>query len=223
MRCSQKHAKKLADIYDKVKAQVDRYTESQRKVFHELESLSAFDNGKGFAENLKLIWQLVLSAEEKAGPDKFFPNIRLAVAKLQSCYSVMPEDKKAKLNSENFLSTMSSLAGGLASASGGSLIGEAMNIVDGATSAVDAAVSSAEGAASTGPLLTAMHAVHIAISGFLLCMDIKQFMDLNKMRQDWNKGGDERVELLKNDKFEEEVKMRKLINDIRDQILRESY
>ena len=36
MRCGQEHAKKLMDIFARVEAEVNRFTESQKKVFSEL-------------------------------------------------------------------------------------------------------------------------------------------------------------------------------------------
>ena len=66
MRCNRKHAEKLKDISDKVEAEVNRYTESQKKIFSELGTLSAFDAGQGFAENLKLIRDIVERAEMQA-------------------------------------------------------------------------------------------------------------------------------------------------------------
>ena len=49
-------------------------------------------------------------------------------------------------------------------------------------------------------------------------MDGKKFYDLYKMRRDWGEGGEERQELLKNNKFEKEVEMRDFIRNIRDSI-----
>ena len=54
-------------------------------------------------------------------------------------------------------------------------------------------------------------------------MDLKKFFELNKMRNTLNEGGEARQVLLKNAKFEKEVKMRDLITKIRDQILAEGY
>ena len=222
MRCNREHARKLKDIYDKVEEEVSRYTESQKNIFSELGTLSAFDAGRGFAENLRLIRDIVERAERQA--NTFFPNIDEVVAKLKKCYISLPEDKKEKLDSQDFLSTMTSLTGGLASA-GASIAVDALKAatVEGASSAASAAASTTGSSAATVPWWHVVHGLNIAISGFLLCMDFKQFVELNKMRHDWDEGGEAKQALLKNEKFEKEIQMRDPINKIGDQILSEGY
>ena len=59
MRCSQEHAKKLVEIFAKMEAEVNRFTE----VLSKLETALMLGTGQGFAENLKLTRQ---RAEEEA-------------------------------------------------------------------------------------------------------------------------------------------------------------
>ena len=157
-------------------------------------------------------------AEEQA--DTLFPNIDEILLKLKKCYHSLPEDKKKKLDSQDFLTTMGSLMSraeadiGGAAAAAASLIGDTAKV---------ASSSASLGAASTVPWWNVIHGLNIGISGCLHYMDIKKFYELNKMRNAWNEGGDARRELLKNPKFDKEVLMRDLINKIRDQILAEGY
>ena len=161
-------------------------------------------------------------AEEQA--DTLFPNIDEILLKLKKCYHSLPEDKKKKLDSQDFLTTMGSLMSraeadiGGAAAAAASLIGDTAKVASSSAS-----LGSVAGAASTVPWWNVIHGLNIGISGCLLYMDIKKFCELNKMRQAWNTGGEARRELLKNPKFDKEVQMRDLINKIRDQILAEGY
>ena len=65
MRCSQEHAKNLVDIFAKMEAEVNRFTESQTEVLFKLGTLDTFNGGQAFAENLKLTTDIVERAEEE--------------------------------------------------------------------------------------------------------------------------------------------------------------
>ena len=107
--CSRARAQELEEIFFKVEKEVNRYTESQKKVFGELGTLSAFDPTQSFGENLEMIRDIVKRASPKG---KFFPNIGRTIAGLEECFSSLSPDKKEKLNSDDFLVTMSSLTKG---------------------------------------------------------------------------------------------------------------
>ena len=110
IKCSMARAEKLKGICIKVEKEVNRYTDSQKKVFSELGTLSAFDPAQTFAQNLKMIRDIVDRAEAEA--NQFFPNIDKVIAGLKECYSSLSADKKKKLDSQDFLVTLSSLTSG---------------------------------------------------------------------------------------------------------------
>ena len=205
MKCSRKHAEKLKDISDKVEAEVNRYTESQKKMFSELGTLSAFDAGQGFAENLRLIRDIVERAETEA--NRFFSNIDEVVAALKKCFNSLSEDKKRNLDAEDFLLTMSSLTKE-ASMPSKVKLGDF-------GSAAASVIGDAAGAA---PWWEVFQGLNVLINAGLICMDIKKFWKLYKMREAWNEGGEAKQDLLKNPIFKEELSMKNLIDNIRIQI-----
>ena len=205
MKCSREHAKKLKDISDKVEAEVNRYTESQKKMFSELGTLSAFDAGKGFAENLKLIRDIVESAETEA--NRFFSNIDEVVAALKRCFNSLSEDKKRNLDAEDFLLTMTSLTKEASMPS-------KVNLGN-FGSAAASVIGDAAGAA---PWWEVFQGINVLINAGLIWMDIKKFLELYKMREAWNEGGEAKQELLRKPIFKEELSMRDLIDKIRIQI-----
>ena len=207
MKCSRKHAEKLKDISDKVEAEVNRYTESQKKMFSELGTLSVFDAGQGIAENLRLIRDIVERAETQA--DRFFPNIDEVVAALKKCFNSLSEDKKRNLDAEDFLTTMSSLTKGASMARPSKV-----KLGDFGT----AAASVIGDAAGAAPWWEVFQGLNVLINAGLICMDIKKFWELYKMREAWNEGGEAKQDLLKNPMFKEELSMKNLIDDIRIQI-----
>ena len=87
----------------------------------------------------------------------------------------------------------------------------------------DAASAGAAAAAASFPWWEVFHGLNILINSGFILMDGKKFYDLYKMRRDWGEGGEERQELLKNNKFEREVKMRDFIRNIRDSINSDGY
>ena len=80
--CNRQHAKKLKDISNKLEEVVNRYTESQKKMFDVLGHSGAFDAGQSFAVNLKLIKDIVEKAEMEA--ETFFPNIDEVISRVRS-------------------------------------------------------------------------------------------------------------------------------------------
>ena len=210
MKCSREHANKLKEISDKVEAEVNRYEESQRKVFVVLGHLGAFDAKQKFAVNLEAIRDIVQRAEKEA--DIFFPNIDGVISKLKACYTSLSEDQKGRLNAEDFLLTMSSLTKGASMPSGPGL-GEV-------GTAVGSVIGDAVGAA---PWFEFVHSLNIIINTGFIFTDIKKFWELNKMRKAWNEGGDAKIDMLEKEKFEKEMSMKDLIDKIRDQILEKGY
>ena len=53
------------DIFAKMEAEVNRFTESQTEVLFKLGTLDTFNGGQAFAENLKLTTDIVERAEEE--------------------------------------------------------------------------------------------------------------------------------------------------------------
>ena len=210
MNSPQEHAMKLRSIFDDVEVEVNRYTESQRRMFSVLGHLGAFDARQSFAVNLKLIKDVVEKAEMEA--ETFFPNIEEVISKLKRCYSSLSEDQKGKLNAEDFLVTVSSLVQG-------SSMPDKVDLGEVGT----AVVSFIGDAVGSAPWFETIQGLNVLINAGIFRMDVKKFWELNEMRMAWNAGGEAKIKLLKNPKFKKEVAMKELINKFRDQILAEGY
>ena len=112
MKCKQNHAERLDDIRAEVRRAVEEYVDSLKNVFSELETLGAFDAEKGFAENLKVIDDIVKKAEDEArmeGIDTFFSEIWDVITKLKRRFNKLSPEQKKKLDSKDFLATYNSL------------------------------------------------------------------------------------------------------------------
>ena len=221
MRCEEKHAQKLRAIYDKLHTEVNRYTESQNTVLRELDSYyGAFDSGKDFEETLETIRNMVKDAEREA--NESFINTRRVLISLEQRYLNMSDEQRDRLTSNDFLHTIGQLMNdtgpvGLRATEAGSALVSALG---------DAFSQGAAAAAASFPWWEVFHGLNILINSGLVIMDGKKFYDLYKMRRAWGEGGEElgeRQELLKNDKFEKEVRMRDLIFKIRESICSDGY
>ena len=212
MRCKMTHSDKIKSIYKRLTAELDKYTDSYNKVLKELDMYDIFDSGKDFKDNLKLFRGIMERAEEKCGFD--FIGIEEFLTKVKKCYNGLDDDKKAHLNAGNFLKCVGALLGGVGSST--SSMADIASVAD---------IGSAVGgiAVSASPWWEAIHGLNIIMNAGFIRMDIKKFWELQTMRKSWNAGGEERTELLKNEKFEDIVQMRDLIREIRDEIMKEGY
>ena len=212
MRCEEKHAEKIRAISDKYHTEVDRYTESHKKVMREMDLYSAFETTNDFKENLEMVRNIVERAEKEAKAS--FIKIKKVLLILEEGYLNMNDEQKERLTSTDFLHTI------------GKLIDGAGPLGLRATEAGSALVGALGDAVSGAPWWEVFHGLNILINSGLIVMDGMKFWELYKMRRAWGEGGEElgeRQELLKNDKFEKEVTMRDLIRKIRDSINSDGY
>ena len=217
MRSTKKHAERLSSIYEELQKQLDLYTASQENIFRALNDYHVFESGKDFKKNLKIIKDLVEEAEEEANCVGIFDIIEEFLSKLRKAYNNLDEDQRSKLNSKDFLMTMGKLLAGAGVVD--NLSSGSMRLADYGT----AAASAIGDIASSGPWWEVFQGLNIAFNVGFMVWDIKKFLELQKMREDWYEGGKVRVELLKNDKFKKEINMRDQIREIRDSILANGY
>ena len=239
IKCKQNHAKRLDDIRAEVRRAVEEYVDSLKNVFSELETLGAFDAEKGFAENLKVIDDIVKKAEDEArmeGIDTFFSEIWDVITKLKRRFNKLSPEQKKKLNSKDFLATYNSLTPIGETVPGGDALGQ----TDAAIGAVSVGGELLGGGLGGGSLpaavrslpwpamFKAFHAINLVVNAGFLISNLKEFRELNKMRKDYqneDEKGEARKKMLEKyeKKFEKEIKMRYIIEKIRDTINRDGY
>ena len=231
MSCQEEHVRKLKDIYQKLETEVNRYDASKMKVFSELGKLGAFDAEKSFVENLTKIRAIVTKAEQEA--KVFFPEIGKVIEMLKERYNDLPEDKKKNLNSKDFLAKMvqwsvgaflpnSADIGTAAAGFLGDVLGGGSTAANAATPFPEVATVAREATAGAAqyPWFTTIHVLNIATNVGFLLWDANKIWELNEQRRAWNEDGEDRQNLLKNPKFEKEVKLRNEILKIRDEIVK---
>ena len=160
---------------------------------------------------------MVEEAEDDANQVGIFDGIEEFLSKCKKVYNTLSDEEKARLDSRNCLSEVEKLIAG--SAKVGTVAEHAMNMAD-----IGSAAASAIGeVAGSGPWWEAIQGINIVIKSAFMVVDVKEFMELHKMRNDWYAGGERRVDLLKNPKFEKEIKLRDNIRDIRDNIMKHGF
>ena len=176
-----------------------------------------------------------------------FPNIDKAVATLKEGFNSLSEDQKKKLDSKDFLPTMSSLSKGASMPSGSNLrlgdtkiepaIGDSKiepaieddaeevpwwDVVGFAFILDDECVAKGsevvQQAASKIDWLKMFHRINIVANTGFFVVDLNKFLELNKMCNEWNEGGEARMKVLEDPKFETELSMKKLTDTIRIEI-----
>ena len=214
MKAPKKHSERFSRIYEKLQRQLDRYTESQKTIFGVLNNYHIFEPGKDFKTNLDIIGDLVKTAEKEEKCVGVFDLVEDLLSKLRRTYNKLDEDQRGRLNSNDFLITTAKLL---------DCAGTSDHLSTRVADIGSAAASAIGDIVSVAPWFEVIHGLNILINTGFIIGDIKKFRELQKMRKDWYEGGDARLELLKNPKFEKEIKFRDNIREIRDNIMMNGY
>ena len=190
MKCKKDKAQKMKSIQARLEAELEEYTESQNKVFKELDMYDVFTVGVGvdFKDNLNRIKMIVENAENNS--DMHFDDLEEFIVKLKKRFNTLPRNKKDTLMSEDFLITMKSLFTDSNCSLGSRQVADVVTGV--ASAAIDAA--------STAPWWEAIHGLNVLINAGFFMADIK-----------------------KDPKFQDEVNLRDMIFQIRDNIMKNGY
>ena len=171
---------------------------------------NVFDSGKEFTENLELLRAVVIKAEKEAKVD--FMEIEEFFSKLKRCYKSLNDEQKILLRAKDFIQS----TGKLLEKASQSKIGQKMDIGTGSASVVIDNVSA-------GPWWELIQGLNILINVGFLGIEINRFHELYNLKNSWKTGGNDKVEVMKNSKFENEFKMRNLIIEIRDTMMSNGY
>jgi len=221
MKCS--NAAKLDSIKERLEKQLDRYIDSQEKVFKDLDKYEVFEHGKNFEENLAAIKALVREAEKQS--DEKFSNMKNMLCNLEKIFNNLDDFKKEKLNSEDFLSSVADLLSKWGAGKERGKNDEDIKLLgEPAAGAVGAGLGiSTEGNKPAWSFGTYMHWLNIVGNFGFLVMDINELNRLNRDWQAWHEGGEKKQTLLGNSKFDLNVKMKTMIHQIRDKMNADGY
>lgn len=101
------NSEKIASISMRLTEQLDKYTESQNKIFQEMDMYNVFDSGKEFTENLEILRAVVIKAEKDAKVD--FMEIEEFFSKLKKCYKSLNDEQKIMLRAKDFIQSTGKL------------------------------------------------------------------------------------------------------------------
>lgn len=232
MKCSKDRAENLESIKNQIEKQLDRYTDSQKKVFEDLDNYEVFEHGKNFEENLAEIKALVREAEKQS--DEKFSNMKNMLCNLEIFFNNLDDFKKEKLNSECFLSSVADLLWKWRAANERGENDEDIKLLGEPAAGVAGAAVVGLGISTPGNkpawlptwqpyMITFMHGLNIVGNMGFLIMDINEYIKLNRDWQDWHEGGEKKQTLLGNSKFDLNVKMKTIIHQIRDKMNADGY
>ena len=171
---------------------------------------NVFDSGKEFTENLEILRAVVIKAEKDAKVD--FMEIEEFFSKLKKCYKSLNDEQKIMLRAKDFIQS----TGKLLEKASQSKIGQKMDIGTGSAAVIFDSISA-------GPWWELIHGLNILINVGFLGIEINKFQEFYKLKNSWKTGGNAKVEVMKNSKFENEIKMRNLIIEIRDTMMSNGY
>jgi len=94
---------------------------------------------------------------------------------------------------------------------------------EGVAAATEGVAAATEGVSRAWTFGTIMHGLNFFVNGYFLYEDTKEFNELNRMRKAWNEGGEKKMTVRENSKFDTDMKMKKIILQIRDKIIEDGF
>ena len=206
----------MKEIVERVRERIDEYQQSQAKIVLELDTYD-ISQGNDFKENFRRIRSMIENAEDKLEEGQL-SDLDAFVSNAKKVFYQLPEDKREMLDSESFKLDLSGLFKPGLMASAARELFEASNIPTGVGNAIADGIQVV--GAHVGFFAHLFQGINVAINGFTLARDYKEYCKLKRMRDSWDK---DKSEAKEDEMFVDGFKLKGEIREIRDKLLENPY
>ena len=206
----------MKEIVERVRERIDEYQQSQAKIVLELDTYD-ISQGNDFKENFRRIRSMIENAEDKLEEGQL-SDLDAFVSNAKHVFYQLPEDKREMLDSESFKLDLSGLFKPGLVASAARELFELSNIPTGVGNAIADGIQVV--GANVGFFAHLFQGINVAINGFTLARDYREYCKLKRMRDSWKTDKNEAKE---DERFVDGFKLKDEIREIRDKLLENPY